>query len=153
MDKIQFKKTVLSKAKEIQKELINDFRTRINEIKDSGVQVNEGEFDLDESAQRDSGMEMLDHLADQLNFAVEELDFLDQLRIEDQLHNEVTLGSIVKTDKRTFFPSVSIENFEVNGEKLFGISTKAPLYQELRQKRAGDKIAYNGEVYNIEEVY
>lgn len=153
MDKIQFKKTVLSKAKEIQKGLIDDFRTRINDIKDGGVHINEGEFDVDESAQRDSGMHVLDSLADQLNFAVDEMDYLDQLHIGDRLHDTVAQGSIVKTDKMTFFPSVSIEDFEVNGEKLFGISTKAPLYQEMRNKKAGDKVEYNGEVYHIEDVY
>ena len=153
MDKLQFKKTVLSKAKEKQKELINDYRTRINDIKNSGVQINEGEFDIDESAQRDSGMHILDSLADQLNFAVEEMDYLDQLDLDGKLHDTVTQGSIVKTDKKTFFPSVSIEDFEVNGKELFGISTKAPLYQEMRNKKAGDKVEYNGEVYKIEEVY
>ncbi len=109
MNKIDFKKTVLAKAKDRQQEVINDFKGRIQELNSTENAVEE---------------DQLDH--DQLNFVVQEMNLLNRMQIGDELHESAAIGSIVKTDKQMFFPSVSVERFDVNGQDVFGISAKVP---------------------------
>ena len=47
MNKIDFKKTVLVKAKEKQQEIIDDFKTRIQELNNSEDAVEEDQLDHD----------------------------------------------------------------------------------------------------------
>ncbi len=62
-------------------------------------------------------------------------------------------GAVVVTDKRIFFVSVSIEEVNVNGEEIFGLSTQAPIYLEMRLKRVGDHFEFNSTKYKILDVY
>jgi len=153
MDKINFKKAVLEKARVRQQEIIADFRTRINDLLGSEVNRNEGQFDHNQQSLDESGTEVVDRLATQLNLAEEEYDRLNLMRVENRTHDHVALGSIVKTDKRIFYPSVSIERFETDGQTLYGISEKAPLYQAMKGKRAGETFRYRDEEYKILDVF
>jgi hypothetical protein len=47
---------------------------------------------------------------------------------------------------------VSSEKVEVNGESVFGISTKAPIYANMRGLEKG-KFQFNETHYVIEDVY
>lgn len=153
MDKLRFKQKVLEVARARQQDLINDFRNRINEIRNGAGHINEQVYEMDQGSFDESSIEMINGLADQLNFAVEEIDQLDEMKTKIGLHDKVMRGSVVKTDKKTFYPSVSIEDFTVDGQKMFGISTKAPLYASLEGKKAGDVVKYDGDSYRILEVY
>jgi len=153
MKKLEFKQKVLEAARQKQQDLINDFKSRINEIKNSEVMVNEDQLDYDQQGADDAGNEMIDQLADQLNFAVEEMNILNKMRIDDEPLDEVAIGAVVRTNISTFFPSVSIERFEVDGQPLFGLSEKAPLYQTMKGKKEGDSFEYNNQVYKVLEVY
>ena len=153
MDRLKLKEKVLEKAKERQEEIINDFRSRINDIRGSEVNLNEGQYDHDQQSLDESGLERVDKLADQLNFAVDEIDLLNKMQITGKTHERVGLGSIVKTDKMTFFPSVSVEKFNVDGQEFFGISAKAPLFEQMKGKRQGESFSYNGETYKIVDLY
>lgn len=153
MDKITFKKAALEEAKTRQQQLIDDLRTRINDMLGSEMNRNEGQFDHDQQSMDEAGNEVVDRLATQLNFAVEEYDRLNLMRVEDRLHDRVALGSIVKTDKLMFYPSVSVERFDVEGRTLYGISEKAPLFQAMKDKQAGDTFSYKDDKYKILEVF
>lgn len=153
MKKLEFKLKVLEAARQKQQTLINDFKSRIDEIKNSEVMVNEDQLDYDQQGSDDAGNEMIDKLADQLNFAVEEMNILNKMRIADEPLEEVAMGAIVRTNRNTFFPSVSIERFNVDGKDLFGLSEQAPLYQTMKGKKVGDTFEYNDQVYKVLEVY
>lgn len=153
MNKIDFKKTVLEKAKERQQEIIDNFRRRIEELNSSDDAVEEDRLDFDQQALDATSDNLISKLAVQLNFVVEEMNFLNRMQVGDALHESVAIGSIVKTDKLTFFPSVSIEKFEVNGDDLFGISSKAPIYEAMKGKKTGETFAYDKTNYTILEVY
>lgn len=153
MDKLAYKKQVLAKAKERQQEIIDDFRTRIQALKDSEMNINEGQYDHDQQSLDASSNELINNLADELNFVVEEMNFLNKMQVGEKLHQNIAVGSVVKTDKRTFFPCVSIEKFRVNGDEFFGISSKAPVFNEMKDKQTGDSFSYNQVQYRILEVY
>jgi transcription elongation GreA/GreB family factor len=153
MNKIDFKKTVLVKAKEKQQEIIDDFKTRIQELNNSEDAVEEDQLDRDQQSLDATTDHLINGLADQLNFVVEEMNLLNRMQITDALHETAAIGSIVKTDKQVFFPSVSIEKFAVNGQDVFGVSAKAPIYQAMKGKKVGDTFEYNKTTYTISEVY
>lgn len=153
MDKLAFKNQVLEAAKKRQQEIIDDFKDRINELRSSEGDINDGQYELDQSSQNVVSNEEINILADELNFVVEEMNLLNRMNVGDHLHEEVSPVSVVKTNKLTFFPSVSVEKFNVDGEEFFGISTKAPIYAAMQHKKAGESFQFNDNEYKIEEVY
>ncbi|MCF8464714.1 MAG: GreA/GreB family elongation factor [Flavobacteriales bacterium] len=153
MSKLEFKKTVLAQAKERQQEIINDFKRRIQELNSTDNAVEEDQQDHAQQSLDATNDHLINGLADQLNFVVEEMNVLNKMHVAEELHQTVAMGSIVKTDKHTFFPSVSIEKFEANGQELFGVSSKSPIYQAMQGKKAGDSFEYNKTKYTISEVY
>ena len=153
MEKSEKKRIILKAGLEKQEEIANDFKTSIQEIKDSARLLNESQYDSQQASLNDENNERIDALTGQLNFVKEELDLLHRLNIDAPLHDTVHVGSVVVTNKRTFFISVSLEEFEVKGEKFFGISTKAPIYPEMRGKAAGDHFEFNGTKYSIEDIF
>ena len=153
MDKIAYKKKVMDAAIKRQEEIVKDFRTRIDEMREGEKSSNNETFEYDQQGQEDENALVINRISDELNFVVDELDFLNQMKTEENLFEEVTLGAIVKTDKMTFFPSVSIEQFKVESDLLFGLSTKAPLYQEMKGKKKGETFSFNGTQYKIADVF
>lgn len=133
-----WKKSILEKAKEKQQALIDDFRSRIRDILKTEVQISEEGMDLNRQALESVNKQAINPLADQLNLAVEEMDLLNKIKIEEPLHDTVQFGSAVITDQNVFFVSVSLEEFLVDNRKVVEISTKAPIYEELKGKKAGD---------------
>lgn len=152
MNQLEFKQKVLDTAKARQQGLINDFRSRIHEMKKSEMAVNPDEFDDEDRSFNASTSSLVNSLAKELNFLVEEMEFLNRMKVED-LHQSVSIGSIVKTDRRTFYVSVSIEEFHADGLELYGISSKAPIFEAMKGKKLGETFSFNGEQYRILELY
>lgn len=153
MKKLDFKKKVLQKARERQDEIINDFKMRIADLRVNEMIVNEGRYDDDERSISEANKELISGLAQELNFALEEKDLLKKMVVGDHTVDKVVIGAIVVTDQRIFYPSVSLENFEVDGKQLFGISLEAPLYKEMEGKKKGDSFQYGSDTYQIIEIY
>ena len=40
-----------------------------------------------------------------------------------------------------------------DGDELYGISAKAPLFEAMKGKKAGETFSFRDEVYRIEELY
>jgi len=71
----------------------------------------------------------------------------------DQVCEIIEEGAVVVTDQRTFFVSTSIETVDVNEESIFGLSVHAPIYSNMKGKKKGETIEYNGLRYQILDVY
>lgn len=151
--KLDYKIKVLDRAIERQQQIIDDYKTSIDDFRNSEMNVNEDQYDYNQGSLDSGSNEMINKLADELNFVLEEMDRLIGLKTNLKITDHIALGSIVKTDKRNFFPSVSIEEFDVDGIEFFGISSKAPLFQEMKGKEKGDSFSYKGKNYAILEVY
>lgn len=80
-----------------------------------------------------------------------DLTTLDQMGTEMQ-HDSVQVGSVVLTDQRNFYVSIS-RNCEVDGVEYIGISTSAPIYEVLEGKKAGDRFEFADQHYTISEVF
>lgn len=151
--KLDYKIKVLQSAMEKQHQIIEDYKASIDDFRESEMNVNEDQYDYNQGSLDSGSNEMINKLADELNFVLEEMDLLIRLKSNLKITEHVALGSIVKTDKRNFFPSVSIEEFDVDGIEFFGISGKAPLFLKMKGKEKGDSFSFKGQNYLIQEVY
>jgi hypothetical protein len=96
--------------------------------------------------------ELLVRMEHELLFLRNELMVLENIDPES-VTEEIGEGSVIETDQRIFFVSTSIESVEVNGKSVFGLSVHAPIYPEMKGKKKGDTIEYNGLRYQILDVY
>lgn len=64
----------------------------------------------------------------------------------------VVLGSLVITDKLTFYIAIAAGKMEVNGTTVFVISPASPIGHNLLGLTAGGKMEFNGQTYLIKEV-
>jgi hypothetical protein len=97
-------------------------------------------------------IELNNAIGKELDFAKREMEFLKNLSVSTDFKT-VEPGAVVVTDSMTFYICVSIEDFEVDGKQLFGMSTKAPLYLAMQGMKKGDSFKYNEKSYTIQDLY
>ena len=68
----------------------------------------------------------------------------------DTPHNQVTLGSIVQTQSAVFFVCDALPTLKYQKTTVFPLSTKAPIYNELKGKRAGESFIFNAKQIKID---
>lgn len=134
--------------------VMEDFRQRIKDITATDGNVNEEEYDSQVQSHNTEILAEASLLSDQLQFARHELEELKRIdSFLDRKHIIVEFGTVVVTDKATFFVSVSIEEFDVNGKPMFGLSVQSPLYKCMRGKMVGETFTHEGTVYRIKEIF
>lgn len=144
------KNRILEQCRQHQLDLIDNYKKREAEI-------NADTFGQDESAsqtedRRAGKYELLKVLGDELAFAQKELAFLNSLDITKE-SSVVEPGAAVITDKLSFFIGISSEKFQIDGLTVVGISTRAPIYANMRGLKKGSSFRFNETNYVIEEVY
>ncbi|WP_268035478.1 hypothetical protein [Algoriphagus sp. PAP.12] len=148
--KLMDKKAILKGCLIKQEMQIQDFEKEIKELK-SEI------YDHDVIPSQDGGgttdkQELLARYESELEFLKTELAKLESID-PNKIHNVVDVGSVVMTDKRTFFVAVSTEEVEVNDQSIFGVSTQAPIFIQMKGKKTGDEFEFNKQHYKIEQVY
>ena len=153
MNKIEKKRKILEAGIAKHQSVIADFQHSILELKESEVLVNEDERDYQQSSIAEGINDQIARLEVELEFAQDELERLYRIKNEMCVMDCVALGSVVETNKITFFVSASIERFEVDESVIFGLSTASPLFVEMAGKRVGESFSHKGEVYKIIDIY
>lgn len=150
MNKQVSKEKIYQTALQKQQDLIDNFTSRVNEMKED---VFEHDHSASQSENRQTGkLEVLSHLESELTFAKAEMSFLGTLSPEQE-NEKVEPGALVITNIRSFYVAVSSEVMEVDGEEIFGISTRAPLYKVMEGLSAGESFEFNKTRYQIEAIY
>lgn len=148
---IPSKKEILSAAMASHESVMQDFRNRIREMR---ADENTDGPDKYNSSLRSETIAEMRLLEEQLEFASHEWDELQRIEAYyDTIHDKVEFGTVVVTDKRTFFVSASIEEFQVGDYALFGLSVHTPLYKAMRGRRKDERFSYAGETYRILSVF
>lgn len=148
------KREILEAAIRQHETVIHDFQEGIRSRMVNEGKINEQEYDTQTQAFNAETTEEVEHLSRQLNFANRELEELRKMRIDiDVRHTSIQRGSVVKTDRETFFVSASIERFFVNEEPFFGLSTLTPLFQEMKGKKLGETFSFGKTTYTILDVF
>jgi len=153
-DRIGLKNRILRAAKRKQEQIISDFRQRIKDAMSTEGNVNEEEYDNHQQSFKAGILAEVNLLNNELEFVNRELDEIRKIEnFKDTVHEQVEFGSVVRTDKSTFFVSASIEQFDVDGEQVFGLSIDSPLYGSMKGKRVGESFSYRMYTYVITEIF
>lgn len=134
--------------------LINDFKTRISSLLQVDGLGNEESYDNNEQANVSQNIAEADALNKQLSFAVDEMKELHTLEsLPDVNRDSIKFGAVVKTDKKNFFISSSVEEIKVGNRTFMGLSVRSALYLEMKGLTKGDKFSYRGTTYTILEIF
>ena len=150
----EFKRKLLEASIKKHQSVIDDLQNSIKELLGNEEIINEDESDMSLQGFKTEQIQKANLIGNQVSFANDEMTLLNNMLpgIED-IHDEVILGSVVVTDKMNFFVSASIEQFEVEGIKIFGLSTESPLFQDMKGKRKGDKFSFKDQEYKILDLF
>lgn len=144
------KPQILQACIQKQERTIEDFERGIAELKNQLCSQEESESQ--EHRPSPERRELFLRMEHELAFLNYEMAILRQIE-EDKSLDVVDLGAVVVTNQRTFFISASIERVEIEGLTVIGISQKAPIYQVMKGKKAGESFDYGGVQFEILEVY
>ena len=78
----------------------------------------------------------------QLMLAQQDQDILKKIEEQNIVHQAVGLGSLVKTNKGTYFVSISIGELKIEESSVFVISLQSPIGQGLKGKKVGDLFTF-----------
>lgn len=129
---------------------ISSYKDEIETIKES-IESNDKSSDEDD----DSGHgKLLNDLEKNAQYLTDASKMLDTIKLINPktIHQNVVLGSLVKTNTSNFFIAVSIGKVDVDNESYYIISKSSPIGQLLLNKSVGDEIAFNESRYKILEV-
>ena len=93
----------------------------------------------------------LDKLELQLNQTLQLKQVLSDISIEKQ-YDRVEQGSLVFTNRGTYFMAFAHGKLKVGGKLYFVVSMISPVAQALRDKRVGDTIVFQGRKIVLEEI-
>lgn len=105
--------------------------------------------DDDQSHHRQS-IEISDQLEEQAHVHTEHLEAINKISFEET--DTVGPGAVVSVNGRCMIVAVSKPPFKVGDRDFLGISTQAPIYKELKGKKAGDSFTFNNLNFTIEAV-
>ncbi len=71
----------------------------------------------------------------------------------DKEINIVEFGAIVTTNKQNIFVSVGMGKTELDGKTYYAISPKVPIFDAMRGKKAGDSFTFNGQTFEIIDIF
>lgn len=153
MEKLKFKKEILRNAEWLIEQKEADFTEQINRLQEGSAYQPEEQDTLVKMSMDDDAKDEVTTLTMEQNFAHEQLLHLIGLEKMNKLLDRVEPGAVVVTDKGTFFISVAIDDFEIEGEKILCISTDAPIYREMVGKAKGDRFSFKDREYIIKDLY
>lgn len=126
---------------------IASYRDEIEIIKES-IENNDKSSDDNDDSGNGKLFNDLEKNANYLNEANKTLDTLKLINTKAS-HTHAVLGSLVKTDSKTFFIATSIGAIEIEDSIYFVISLLSPVGQLLKNKVVGDIIEFNGDLQTI----
>lgn len=150
MDSRLSKKNILHACTIKQQSTISDFEKEVARLKSEVTTKDDSVSQGGRGASEQN--ELLVRMEHELLFLKNELMTLENIDPEE-VAEVIEEGAVVVTDQRIFFVSTSIESVEVNSKSVFGLSVHAPIYSEMKGKKKGEIIEYNGLRYQILDVY
>ncbi len=66
--------------------------------------------------------------------------------------NKVAFGSLVTTDKGTYFISIGIGKIQIDDQICYAISLASPIGGLLKDKVVGDEVQFQGRTFTINEI-
>jgi transcription elongation GreA/GreB family factor len=145
------KKEVLATCKQ----LLNERTTRLNLAMAAARETANNETKSSAGDKYETTREMMQAEMERLSHQLAEVAKLN----EALFHAEsaapsptIALGSLVKTNRATYFLAAGLGSVSVHGQTVFVLSTASPIGQLLVGKRVGESISFNGQQQTVIEV-
>lgn len=148
-EKIKLKKALLNKCIDIQKNTVAISKKAMEDALTSANAEKVTE-ELSDSF-RESMHATRDMYARQANEGVNNLGLLNRINIVE--HEKVKFGSVVFTNFQNYFISTGLGEIKVDDLSFQAVSTLAPLFQILVDKRKGDTFMFLDRLYTVIEVF
>lgn len=152
MNKLQLKEKLLAEGKRLQETVVHDLETSTTNLLTSANREGEEDGDSRFESTQEERMDERDLLQGPLDAAVRNLTILQSIS-PDAPHGTVTLGSVVMTPDQNFFVSINLGTMVVEQQSFVGISTAAPIYQAMANKKEGDSFVFQDREYRIESLF
>lgn len=145
------KKVILKKINELVGSRLESTRKSIEEAIESRDEETKSTMgDKYETGRAMVEMEM-DKLHEQLDQLIKQKKALSNLK-SDTVQDHVDFGSLVETNLGKYFVAVGIGMLTVENEKIYCISLASPVGQVIRDKKAGEKVNFQGRDILIKSV-
>lgn len=150
MDKLKLKKEIIKTCSDSLENSIKTVRNAIDEILETANEY-EGDHDMfdpfkeEMMKKKDMQVDLLKKYSDELAL----LNKVDKTKITDQ----IGFGSVVITDKQKMFIAIALGKLQVKDDVYYAISTQVPVYQAMKDKKAGDSFVFNGNKFTIKDVF
>jgi hypothetical protein len=148
-EKIKLKKSLLNKCIDIQKNTVSIAKKAMEDALTSANAEKVTE-ELSDSF-RESMHATRDMYARQANEGVNNLGLLNRINIIE--HDKVKFGSVVFTNFQNYFISTGLGEIKIDDLSFQAVSTLAPLFQILVDKRKGDTFMFLDRLYTVIEVF
>lgn len=148
-EKVKLKKNLLNKCIDIQKQTVSIAKKAMEDALNSANAEKVSE-ELSDSF-RESMHATRDMYARQANEGVNNLGLLNRINIVE--HDKVKFGSVVFTNFQNYFISTGLGEIKVDDLSFQAVSTLAPLFQILVDKRKGDTFMFLDRLYTVVEVF
>ena len=148
---MKLKQQLYSKCQEVLNSRLEVIQNSIKDIEDSFY----SETKSSAGDKHETGRAMLQLEREKAGNQLAELQNLNKTlqRINvNQIHNKVTLGSIVKTTELNYFISLSVGEIILGNEIYFGISMATPMGKLLLSKSVGDVINFRSKEFTIVDI-
>ena len=148
---MKLKQQLYSKCQEVLNSRLEVIQNSIKDIEDSFY----SETKSSAGDKHETGRAMLQLEREKAGNQLAELKKLNKTlqRINvNQIHNKVTLGSIVKTTELNYFISLSVGEIILGNEIYFGISMATPMGKLLLSKSVGDLINFRSKEFTIVDI-
>jgi transcription elongation GreA/GreB family factor len=151
---LRLKKEIMLAAIASQKSIIHDYQRRIRNATYGDRNSHEAQYDNKTRTFEAEVLSEASLLIEQLRQASTDLQELGKVeKLGHANSGKASFGKVVKTNKRTFFIAVGMDDFEVNGQMISGISLHSPVYKAIEGKKQGDRFIVDGTIYHILDVY
>ncbi len=131
---------------------IDKYKNEMDQIRES-MENNDAHTDYDED---DSKGQLLGDFEKYAEYLDNSRKMKEKLSRIDQKHysEQIDFGSVVETSENYYFISVALGKITLDeGSTVFAISTEAPIYQEMKGKKAGESFTFNGKEHEILNVH
>lgn len=142
---------LFKKCNEIVDARILELKTILQEAQDAAN--NETKSSAGDKHETSRAMAQLEteKLTTQLSDALNLKETLSKINTKETT-NQIVLGSLVFTNNRNFYVSVSLGKLEIEQDQFFAISPQSPIGKLLLTKKEKDSFSLNGINYVIERI-
>lgn len=117
------------------------------------MDANDVHTDYDEEGSKGELLVNFEKYAQYLDNAQKIKETLSKVDIE-RYTEEIKFGSIVETNKQNYFIAAALGEIKLDdGITVYAISTEAPIFEQLKGKKAGDTFKLNNEELKILKVH